>query len=67
MYKFSAKTSANLLTFEKLDLERLKDFFNLLAKFKYVADVLDVFKGVKSGFKSQRLRALLTMKKPNRS
>lgn len=64
MYKMSAKTSVTLLTFDKLDMERLKEFFNLLAKIKYINETLGVFKNQKHLFKSNRLKSLLTMKSP---
>jgi hypothetical protein len=60
----STKTSATLLTFDRLDMERLRDFFNLLNKLKYINEVLGIFKNVKHLFKSQRLRALVTMQIP---
>jgi DNA mismatch repair protein MSH6 len=61
IYKMSAKTSATLLTFDRLDMERLRDFFNLMNKLKYINEVLEVFKNCRYLFKSQRLRALVTM------
>lgn len=61
----SAKTSVTLLTFDRLDIERLKDFYNLLSKLKYINEILEVFKKVKHNFKSAKLRSLLSMKSPN--
>ncbi len=61
IYKLSAKTSVTLLTFDRLDLDRLKDFYNLLAKIKSINEILNVFKTVRYKFKCKRLRSLVSM------
>jgi DNA mismatch repair ATPase MutS len=61
IYKLSAKTSVTLLTFDRLDLERLKDFYNLLSKIKYINEILSVFKTARFKFKSKRLRNLVSI------
>ncbi|CDW71809.1 domain iii family protein [Stylonychia lemnae] len=65
IYKLSTKTSMTLLAFEKLDIESLRDFYNLLEKIKLVGNILELFKTKKEKFKSHRLKALLTMKDVN--
>eukprot|EP00347_Sterkiella_histriomuscorum_P024111 403332270 len=66
IYKLSTRANISLLTFEKLDIESLRDFFNLLEKIKFVNQILGIFKTAKEGFKSKRLKALLTMKDPTK-
>ncbi len=57
----SAKTSVTaLLTFDRLDFDRLRDFFNLINKLKYINEIVAVFKLIKYKFKSARLRNLVT-------
>jgi len=60
IYKLSAKTNLNLMTFEKLDLDSLKNFYTILEKIKYLEQILAPFNQIKKKFKSSRLKALLT-------
>jgi hypothetical protein len=61
IYKLSAKTSVTLLTFDRLDLDRLRDFYNLLAKIKSINDILTIFKTARFKFKCKRLRNIVSM------
>lgn len=62
IYKLSAKTNLNLLTFEKLDMDSLKNFYTILEKIKYIEQILAPFNQLKKKFKSSRLISLLTFK-----
>jgi hypothetical protein len=56
------RTHNNTLTFDKLDNDKLRDFFNLLGKIKSINEILTGFSKCLPKMRSRRLKALVTMR-----